>query len=188
MTKIAPVEITQLLRSSSSGDAVATARLLEMMYDTLHGQAVQIFSDERMGHTLQPTALVHESFLRLVGLREIEWQSRRHFLTVAAGMMRRILTDHARTRKRLKRGGAWTKLADLDERQLSLSSDDDVLSLHESLEKLEKIDPRQAQIVELRFFGGLTHAEVAETLGLSLRTVEAEWAFAKAWLRKELSV
>jgi RNA polymerase sigma factor (TIGR02999 family) len=188
MTRNATVEITQLLRSSSSGDTAATARLLEMMYDALHGQAVRIFSGERVGHTLQPTALVHESFLRLVGLREIEWQSRRHFLTVAAGMMRRILTDHARTQKRLKRGGAWTKIADLDERQLSLSSDDDVLSVHESLEKLEQVDPRQAQIVELRFFGGLSHAEVAETLGISLRRVEAEWAFAKAWLRKELSV
>ena len=181
------LEITRLLRSSSSGDSAATTRLLELMYDALHNQAVQLFNDERAGHTLQPTALVHESFLRLTGIDEIEWQSRRHFLLVASTMMRRILTDHARSRKRLKRGGAWHKVAEIDERQLSLSSDDDVLSVHESLEKLEKIDARQAQIVELRFFGGLSHAEVAEALGLSLRTVEAEWAFAKAWLRKELS-
>lgn len=180
-------EITRLLRSSSAGDSSATTRLLELMYDALHHQAVQLFNDERVGHTLQPTALVHESFIRLVGIAEIEWQSRRHFLLMAATMMRRILTDHARSRMRLKRGGAWKKVIEVDERQLSLSSDDDVLSVHEALGKLEAIDPRQAQIVELRFFGGLSQAEVADALGVSLRTVEAEWAFAKAWLRKELS-
>jgi RNA polymerase sigma-70 factor, ECF subfamily len=125
--------------------------------------------------------------LTLVGMHDIDWKSRGHFLAVASTLMRQILTDHARTRNRLKRGGAWSKLAELDERQISLSSDDDVLSVHEALEKLEPIDPRQAKIVELRFFGGLTQAEVADTLGLSLRTVESEWAFAKAWLRKELS-
>ncbi len=180
-------DVTQLLKASVQGNASATARLLELTYNSLRGEAARLFADERQNHTLQPTALVHESFLRLIGQQDVEWQSRGHFVGVAATMMRRILTDHARSRKSLKRGGGWKKLAEMDERQLSLSSDDDILSIHEALEKLEQVDPRQAKIVELRFFGGLTNTEVAEALGVSLRTVEADWTFAKAWLRRELS-
>jgi len=182
-----PQEVTQLLRASVQGNASATAKLLELTYNALRGEAVRLFEDERKSHTLQPTALVHESFLRLVGQQDIEWQSRGHFVGVAATMMRRILTDYARSRKSQKRGGGWKKLAEMDERRLSLSSDDDVLSIHEALEKLEQVDPRQAKIVELRFFGGMTNQEAADALGVSLRTVEADWSFAKAWLRRELS-
>jgi RNA polymerase sigma-70 factor, ECF subfamily len=179
-------DITQLLGRSAGGDAAATAALLELTYDTLRQQAERQFRDEGAGHTLQPTAVVHESFMRLIGQRDIQWQNRAHFLSVAAMMMRRVLTDHARGKHRQKRGGAWRKLSELDDQQLSIARDDDVLMVHEALEKLEQVDPRQARIVELRFFGGLTNAEVAQTLGLSLRTIEAEWSFARAWLRKEL--
>lgn len=182
-----PIEITGCLQSSNAGDSNSTEKLFEILYETLHQQAVRIFSAERHGHSLQPTALVHEAFLRLVGSHDVDWQSRRHFLLVATATMRRVLTDYARAQHRLKRGGAWKKLEEIEDRHLSLSSDDDVLSVHEALECLEKIDPRQAQIVELRFFGGLSHAQVSDVLGISLRTVEADWAHAKTWLRRELS-
>ena len=181
------IDIAQFLHSSKSGDPNATAELFRILYETLHTQAVKIFSEERNGHTLQPTALVHESFLRLVGRHDVDWQGRRHFLLVATTTMRRVLTDYARAQNRLKRGGAWKKIDEIDERHLAFSSDDDVLSVHEALEELEKIDLRRAQVVELRFFGGLSHAEVAEVLGVSQRTVEAEWSQAKTWLRRELS-
>lgn len=182
-----PIQIAEHLQASKSGNLTATTQLFAILYETLLEQAVKIFSAERHGHTLQPTALVHESFLRLIGTPGIDWQSRHHFLLAATKTMRRVLTDYARAQNRLKRGGAWKKLEEIEDRHLSLSSDDDVLSVHEALECLEKIDPRQAQIVELRFFGGLSHAQVADVLGISLRTVEADWAHAKTWLRRELS-
>lgn len=182
-----PTNVTQLLGQSAAGDAAATARLTELMYDALRREAERQFAHENPNHTLQPTALIHETFMRLLGQRDTHWQSREHFLGIAATMMRRILIDHARGRQQLKRGGTWKKLSLLDDEQLSLTRDDDVLMVDEALEKLEQVDPRQARIVELRFFGGMTNAEVAKALGVSLRTVEAEWAFARAWLRKELA-
>lgn len=178
--------VTQLLGESAAGSAAATARLAELLYDSLRREAERQFADEDRGHTLQPTALIHEAFIRLVGQRETQWQGRTHFLSVAATMMRRILTDHARAKHRDKRGGAWRKLSTLDDQQISISRDDDVLMVHDAIEQLKKVDPRQARIVELRFFGGMSNAEVAAELGVSLRTVEAEWAFARAWLRSQL--
>lgn len=179
-------DITLLLRSSAAGDAEATSRLADLMYQELRREAERQFAREETGHTLQPTALIHESFLRLMGQNNTHWQSREHFLGVAATMMRRILTDHARGRKRLKRGGKRERVLLLDEQQLSITDPDDILMVHEALQKLEQVDARQAKIVELRFFAGMTNAEVAQALGLSLRTIEAEWSFARAWLRKEL--
>jgi len=179
-------DITLLLRSSAAGDAEATSRLSELMYHELRREAERQFKREDTGHTLQPTALIHESFVRLMGQRNTHWQSREHFLGVAATMMRRILTDHARSRQRLKRGGKRERVLLLDEQQLSITDPDDILMVHEALQKLEQVDARQAKIVELRFFAGMTNAEVAQTMRLSLRTIEAEWSFARAWLRKEL--
>lgn len=181
-------DVTQLLRSVDAGDEVATRRLTELLYDQLREQAKRQLARESAGHTLQTTALIHESFLRLLGQQNTHWKNREHFLAVAATMMRRILTDHARSHHRLKRGGDRERLPLLDDHQLSTTNLDDVLMVNDALEKLEQLDSRQAKIVELRFFAGLSNAEVAEALGLSLRTIEAEWAFARAWLRNELDV
>ena len=181
-------DVTQLLRSVDAGDEVATRRLTELLYDQLREQAKRQLARESAGHTLQTTALIHESFLRLLGQQNTHWKNREHFLAVAATMMRRILTDHARSHHRLKRGGDRQRLPLLDDHQLSTTNLDDVLMVNDALEKLEQLDSRQAKIVELRFFAGLSNAEVAEALGLSLRTIEAEWAFARAWLRNELDV
>lgn len=180
-------EVTELLRQSSAGNASATGRLAELLYQDLHREAERQFEAERTEHTLQPTALIHESFIRLVGQNQTEWQNREHFLAVASRMMRRVLTDHARHRLRQKRQGERRRLyLDLDQ-QLSIDDPNDVLLLHDLLQRLEVLDPRQAQIVELRFFAGMTNAEVAQALHMSLRTVEGEWAMAKAWLRKEIA-
>ena len=139
------------------------------------------------GHTLQPTALVNEAYLKLVDQTRVDWQGRTHFFAVGAKMMRRILVDHARKKKRLKRGGGIHRVSLGEEVQVSKSNDEDVLAIEEALEKLAKQDPRQAQIVELRFYGGLTVEEVAQVLHVSKRTVESEWTILKAWLRRELS-
>ncbi|MBI1347285.1 sigma-70 family RNA polymerase sigma factor [bacterium] len=182
-----PANVTQLLQLSAAGDSTATSRLSELLYQELRREAERQFLREDAGHTLQPTALIHESFLRLMDQRETSWKSREHFLGVAATMMRRILTDHARGRQRLKRGGDRQREILLDEHQLSVQDPDDILIVHDALQKLEQVDSRQARIVELRFFAGMSNAEVADVLDLSLRTVEAEWAFARAWLRKEMN-
>lgn len=180
-------EVTELLRQSSAGDVSATGRLAELLYADLHSEAARQFALERPEHTLQPTALIHESFLRLVGQNQTVWQNREHFLAVASRMMRRVLTDHARQRLRQKRQGVRRRLElDLDQ-QLSIDDPNDVLLLHDLLQRLEVLDARQAQIVELRFFAGMTNPEVAQALQMSLRTIESEWAMAKAWLRREIS-
>jgi RNA polymerase sigma factor (TIGR02999 family) len=139
------------------------------------------------GHTLQPTALVNEAYMKLVDQTRVDWQGRTHFFAVGAKMMRRILVDHARKKKRVKRGGGIHRVSLSDDVQVSKNNDEDVLAIEEALEKLAEQDPRQAQIVELRFFGGLTVAEVAQVLNVSKRTIESEWTILKAWLRRELS-
>jgi RNA polymerase sigma factor (TIGR02999 family) len=142
---------------------------------------------ERPNHTLQATALVHEAFLQLIGQDRADWQGRAHFFAVASQLMRRILVDHARARLRDKRGGDAVRVS-LDEGQgLSIQKDADVLALDDALERLAEVDPRQAEIVSLRFFGGLSVEEVAAVLGVSKRTVEGEWTLIKAWIRRELT-
>jgi RNA polymerase sigma factor (TIGR02999 family) len=142
---------------------------------------------ERSGHTLQPTALVHEAFLKLIDQSRVDWRDRSHFFAIGAQAMRRILVNHAKSRGRVKRGGGKQKLP-LDEAlTVSLEDDDEILAVDEALEKLAALDERQAKIVELRFFGGLNVDEVAAVLGVSKRTVEREWAACRAWLRRELS-
>ena len=181
-------EITQLLVAWSDGRQDALHRLVPLVYDDLRRVAAGYMVREAAGHSLQPTALVHEAYVRLVDQRHVQWRNRAHFFGVAASMMRRILVDHARARRADKRGG--------DVEHVTLAGDEvagdgpnnvDVLALHESLERLAKFDPQQERIVELRYFGGLTIEEAAAVVGISEATVVREWTIAKAWLRADLS-
>jgi RNA polymerase sigma factor (TIGR02999 family) len=180
--------ITQLLVAWSEGHPEALDRLVPLLYEDLRRLAVGYMRRESPGHSLQPTALVHEAYVRLIDQRQVHWRNRAHFFGVAAGMMRRILVDHARSRRADKRGGAWARVTLVADQ---VAADDpreiDVLSLHESLERLAAFDPRQERIVELRYFGGLTIEEAAEVIGISEATVVREWTIAKAWLRADLS-
>ncbi len=179
--------ITELLGEIKSSDPAASKKLFELLYKDLHGLARRYLNRERGGHTLQPTALLHEAYLKLVDQSRVDWQGKTHFFAIGAQVMRRILIDHERGRRRAKRGGKRLRI-ELDENLvLSPDRDEDLLSLDEALSKLAQVDPRQATIVELRFFGGLTVAEVAEVLNVSKRTVESEWTMVRAWLRRELT-
>ena len=177
--------VPRLLTGIQSGDRVSAERLLPIVYDQLRDIAARQMRGEAENNTLQPTALVHEAYLKLVDQSRVDWKGRTHFVAVAAQAMRRILVDHARHRQALKRGGAFRRIT-LDERLAAeWQSDQDLLSLECALEKLSQLDQRQAQIVELRFFGGLQIDEVAEALGISKRSVEREWTMTRAWLRRE---
>lgn len=187
---IAPVtrhQVTQALVDWSKGDDDAPQRLMPLVYDELRGLARDYLRRERADHTLQATGLVHEAYLRLVDQTTATWQSRAHFFGVAARVMRRILVDHARSHRAEKRGGNWEKM-EFDEAVAPLAEKSvDLVALDEALQKLMRLDPRQSQIVELRFFGGMTVEEIAEVLDVSPRTVKREWRLAKAWLRREIS-
>ena len=160
--------------------------LVPLVYDELRRLAARYLRRESPGNTLQPTALVHEAFLKLAQQHRVDWQGRTHVLAIGAQAMRRILVDHAKRKRRVKRGGGLRRI-ELDETAaLSPRRDEDLLAVDEALEKLACIDRRQATIVELRFFGGMSVDEVAESLGLSKRTVESEWTMVRAWLRREL--
>jgi RNA polymerase sigma factor (TIGR02999 family) len=181
-----PGDVDALLSRARGGDRDALERLLPVVYDELRRIAAGYLKHERQGHTLQPTALVNEAYLRLLGQREVDWRNRAQFLGVAAQTMRRILVDHARARAAAKRGGMQTRVT-LDEGHAVSAGDDvDVIALDEALGELAELDPRLARVVELRFFGGLTNPEVAETLGISIATVDRERATAVAWLRRRL--
>ena len=159
---------------------------MAQLYGEFRTLARRYLDRESPGHTLQPTALVNEVYLKLVDQTQVDWKGRTHFFAIGAQVMRRVLVDHARCRGRVKRGGGLQRAA-LDVSLISARSAADVLAVHEAIEDLAQLDPRQARIVELRFFGGLSVAEVAEVLGLSRRTVEAEWTMIRAWLRRRLS-
>ena len=185
-------DVTGLLLAWGSGSADAGERLLPVVYAELHRQAAREMRRESADHTLQATALVHEAYLRLVDQRRVEWRSRAHFFGVAAGLMRRILVDHARARRAAKRGGDVRPLTlGAVERQASDPSGDDpavdLLALDDALGRLAALDADQARLVELRWFGGLTIEETAEALGVSPATVKREWVTARAWLRRELA-
>jgi RNA polymerase sigma-70 factor (ECF subfamily) len=187
MAETDPAKVTQIVNELACGDREAAQRLFTLLYDTFRRLACRYLKQESPGHTFSPTALVHEVYLKLVDQSRVDWRGRTHFLAVGAQAMRRILIDHARGRHRDKRGGGRIRVQ-LDEHlSLSREKDADLLAVDEALEKLGQIDPRQATIVELRFFGGLTVAEVAEVLGVSKRTVESEWTVIRAWLRRELT-
>ena len=180
-------QITAVLQALSRGDHDEIDRLTPLVYDQLRELAVQYMSRQPAGHTLRSTALVNEAYLKLCSARDVNWRGRSHFFAAGAQAMRRILVDHARSKNREKRGGGMQRV-EFDEELLGRDEPhEDVLALNEALTKLQGLDERQSQIVELRFFGGLTVVEVAEALGLSKRTVELEWKMARAWLRRELS-
>ena len=180
-------EITRILESVSAGDRSALDQLMPLIYDELKGIAARLLSRERPGHTFSPTDLVNEAFIKLVDQKRVNWQGRTHFLAVGAQAMRRILVDHARAKLRLKRGQRPHRVEWQDNFALSTDHLEDVLALDEALEALAERDARQARIVELRFFGGLSITETAEVLGVSGRTVEDEWTMIRAWLRRQLS-
>ncbi|MCA1617141.1 MAG: sigma-70 family RNA polymerase sigma factor [Acidobacteria bacterium] len=179
--------VTALLHEWGRGDRGALDRLMPVIYEELRHQAARYLRQERPGHTLQTTALIHEAYLRLVDQKNVQWQNRAHFFAIAAQLMRRILVDHARQRQAAKRGGAALRLT-LDE-AMALSEEPDVnlVVLDEALNRLAVIDPQQSRVVELRFFSGLSVEETAEALRISPRTVKRDWNVAKAWLRREIT-
>ena len=185
-------EVTRLLQAWSAGQPEASGQLLSVIYEHLRRVAREYLAHERPGHTLQPTALVHEAYLRLTDGAEIQWQGRAHFFSLAARAMRRILVDHARFRQTLKRGGEQQRLS-LDavpEDELARSSplkETDLLSLDAALNKLTTAFPRQGRVVEMRFFGGVEAKEIAEALQVSEATVKRDWQFARMWLHRELT-
>ena len=190
MTDRAPgtARITELLLAVSDGGRDALDELVPLVYNDLRRVAAAQLRRETSGHSLQPTALVHEAYVRLVDQRHVKWRNRAHFFGVAASLMRRILIDHARARLADKRGGGLERVTLLgDEAAATGPRGIDVLALHESLERLAAIDPRKERIVELRYFGGLTIEETAEVVGISEATVIREWTFTLAWLRENLS-
>ena len=175
-------DITLMLQAVARGERQASSDLLPLVYEELRQLAGARMAREAAGQTLQPTALVHEAWMRLVGDGDRNWENRAHFFGAAAEAMRRILIENARRKSRLKRGGGQLRV-DIDEVELAATTaDDKVLLIDEALERLKTADPDKAQIVMLKFFGGLTNQEVAQSLNVTERTVERQWAFAKAWM------
>ena len=179
--------VTQLLRAWSGGDRAALDALAPLVEQELRRIAARYMAGERSAHILQPTALVNEAFLRLVDWDNVKWQNRAHFFGVAAQVMRRVLVDFARTRQRAKRGadGIHVPLAETDDIPAA-SRDADLEALDDALQALERLDPRQSRVVELRFFGGLSLEETAHVLDVSVGTVRRDWSLARAWLYREL--
>jgi RNA polymerase sigma-70 factor (ECF subfamily) len=179
-------DVTRMLLRANAGDDSAVNLLLPLVYDELRALAETYLARERRGITLQATALVHEAYLRLVNQDEVQWQNRAHFFAVAAQAIRRILVDHARSHGRQKRGGRRERVRLEDTVAVAPERDVDLIGLDEALGRLGALSARQAQVVEMRFFGGLSLAEVASVLKVSLRTVGNDWRMARAWLRHEL--
>jgi RNA polymerase sigma-70 factor (ECF subfamily) len=178
--------ITHLLNEWSDGDERALDRLTPLVYAELRQQAARYLRRERPGHSLQTTALINEAYLRLIDAKDVRWQSRAHFFAIAANLMRRILVDHARRRYAENRGGSQIQLTISDVDAAAKETDVDVLAIDEALDRLAALDPQQAQIVELRFFSGLSVEETAAALGISPKTVKRDWSVARAWLRREI--
>ena len=180
--------ITRLLIAWSDGEREALDELVPLVYDDLRRLAAGYMGRETPGHALQPTALVHEAYVRLIDQRRVQWRNRAHFFGIAANMMRRILVDDARKRRAEKRGGGAERITLTgDDIAAPEQHDIDALALHEALERLAAFDPQQERIVELRYFGGLTIEETAEVVGVSPATIVREWTIAKAWLRADMS-
>jgi RNA polymerase sigma-70 factor, ECF subfamily len=186
MATAARKDVTDLLNDWSNGDQDALNRLMPLVYDELHRLASRYLRRERVGHTLQTTALVHEAYLKLVDQKKANWENRVQFFAAAAKVMRHVLVDYARGRKAAKRGGHYRRLS-LDEAAISSEEKDaDLLVLNEALDDLAAIDAQQSRVVELRVFAGLTVEDTAEALGISPRTVKREWSMAKAWLHQRI--
>jgi RNA polymerase sigma factor (TIGR02999 family) len=180
-------DATEILKQWSAGDTDAPARLMPLVYRELRQRAAEYLRRERSDHTLQPTALVHEAYLKLVDQTRANWKTRAHFCSVAAQLMRRILVQHARERNRQKRGGRWEKLYLDETRALAQDRAPDLVALDDALNNLARTYPRESEVVELKFFGGLGVNEIAEVLNVSSKTVLRDWKFAKLWLSRELT-
>ena len=186
-TNSSSVEVTQLLKAWGQGDGDALARLIPLVQEELHRLAHRYMSREKPDHTLQTTALVNEIYLRLVDLAQVNWQDRAHFFAISARMMRRILTDFARARNYQKRGGTALHVSFDEGLAVSKEQDAEIMAIDEALVALAAVDARKSQVVELRFFGGLSVEETAEVLKVSPETVKRDWRLAKAWLHRALS-
>lgn len=185
-----PGEITRLLEEWGAGDRSAYERLFPIVYPQLRALAEREFRRESPGHTLQPTAIVHEAYVELLGQRDPRFESRRHFLAVAAFVMRRLLAEHARGRKAQKRGGGVADLPLEAAEQVGgvdAGAWEEIAAVDEALDRLRALDPRAADVVVLRYFGGLSHEEIGEALGVSIATVKRDWTVARSWLRRELA-
>lgn len=187
MTAPSQHEITQLLRAWSAGDSQALEKLTPLVYEELHRAAQRYMARERPDHTLQTTALINEVYLRLVDLRDVAWQDRAHFFAMCARMMRRILTDFARSRRYLKRGGNAARVPFDEALFAGREAPAGLMAVDDGLKALAKFDERKSRVVELRFFGGLSAEETAEVLQVSVETIHRDWRLAKAWLLRELS-
>ena len=188
MTGLPGQDVTALLKVWSGGDRQALERLMPLVYGELRKLAASYLRTERPDHTLQPTALVHEAFLRLVDQRSVDWASRAHFFGIAAQMMRRILVDHARKRHAAKRDATRYRVVTALAEEPEPDQGPELLALDQALDGLSELDPRQARIVELRFFAGLTVEETAEVVQISTATVKREWRTARAWLKREIGL
>jgi RNA polymerase sigma factor (TIGR02999 family) len=187
MAMPAEPDVSQLLKAWGDGDEAALAKLTPLVYDELHRMAQRCMAREQPGHTLQTSALVNEAYLRLVDVHQVSWQNRAHFFAISARMMRRILTDFARSRHYQKRGGDARHVTFDEALVVSHQSNTDIVAIDEALGRLTLLDARKSQVVELRFFGGLSVEETAEAMKISPETVMRDWKFAKMWLRRELS-
>jgi RNA polymerase sigma factor (TIGR02999 family) len=190
MVASARSELTQILLKLGEDPAASRAltdRLFELVYDELRRLATGVMRGERRDHTLQPTALVHEAYYRLVDQAAIQWQSRAHFFGVVARAMRQLLVEHARRRARIKRGGGWERVAFDEQLGLAAVSEADILELDEALTRLAEMDERMCRVVELRVFAGMTAQEVGHVLGVTRRTVHNDWHVARVWLTRELT-
>lgn len=180
-------QVTRLLAQWQDGNQAALDALMPLVYDELHRRASGYMRSENAGHTLQPTALIHEAYLRLVGQQQATWKDRAHFFAVTSQIIRHILVDHARARGRLKRGGPAFRVTMVEDMAVSEPDGIDLVGLDTALDRLAALDPRQARIVELRFFGGLSIEETSEAMKVSPATVKREWTMARAWLYRELT-
>lgn len=178
-------EVTQLLKAMTSGDPTAADRLLPLVYSELHRLAASYMRRERQDHTLQPTALINEAYLRLAG-EDLHWRNREHFIGVAANVMRRVLVDHARAHNAEMRGGRLKRVELEEGVAISLERSEEILSLDEALVRLTEVSPRQAKVVELRYFGGLSIEQIAAVLAIAPRSVKRDWALARIWLFKAI--
>lgn len=186
MTSAPPGDVTRLLAAWKGGDQEALDHLLPLVEHELRSRARRYLRRERVGHTLQTTALMNEAYLRLVRQKDVSWQNRAHFFAIASQAMRRILVDHAKTQRRAKRGGGAAVVSLDDVAVISPERSEEVLALDAALDKLQEVDPRKARMVEMRYFAGLSVEETAEVLEVSVATVMRDWRVAKAWLQREL--
>ncbi|WP_182866496.1 sigma-70 family RNA polymerase sigma factor [Stieleria mannarensis] len=181
------ISTSELVSQACSGNRRSADQLIQRVYEQLRTLAAELLRHEAPAHTLQPTALVNEAYLRMVDQNRVDWKGTAHFYAISARMMRRILVDHARGKKREKRGGGMKRIELAEELCVCDRNEAEVIAVDDAIKKLASLQPRHAEIVELRFFGGLTVAQVAQALGVSKRTVESDWTFLRAWLRRELS-